>query len=115
VADSNFGGSIRIEITFRIASPIPKSVTFDSGARVSVVGGRHRGSIQGDAVVTRSGNVGKAVVTLPYLFAATSASRVEVSVFVGANQAAGQFTQLVRSIPLPANGASTVLKIDASL
>jgi hypothetical protein len=114
-ANANVGGTLRITTTFRIRSTIPQDVTFASGAQISVTSGRNTGSVQGSAAVTRNGNVGRATITLPYLFLATRPADMDVSVFVRANHAPGQLTQLVRKIPLPPNGASTVLNIEASL
>lgn len=110
------GGKITIETNFKIRSPIPQSATIEGGALISVVSGRYSGNVRGDAQVTRNGGTGKASITFKYLFAAASASApMTVTVFLGANTPTGEFTRIVQTIPLPADGADTLLKVDASL
>lgn len=114
-AEANIGGTLRIEVTFQIRSAIPPDATFSGYAMIGVRSGRNSGNVARAAKITRSGDVGKAVVMLRYLFLATQPANMNVWVSVGANRGGGPSFRLTRNVPLPADGASTVMKIDASL
>jgi hypothetical protein len=71
----------------------------------------------GQVTVTRSGNTGTISVTFSYIFTALQASEtVTVQVSFSTQQPPSfPFAQVSKTIPLPADGATTVVKLPAAL
>jgi hypothetical protein len=110
VVPINRKGTLVVTGTVAIDPSVPPTASFFVSVSATATDVTYATSVSRSAPMVRTGNSGKVVLKLPYVFTVTSPSDV-VTINFQMSSSTGEIVSLTETIPLPANGATTAVAI----
>jgi hypothetical protein len=108
-------GTLVVEVSTSLAA-IPNGQQVLAFVSANLSDARYQNGVGTSGALKRSGDTAKASFSMPYLFTALNASEtVTVSIQLATQKVPYPTTILTKEIPLPANGAKTVVTFPAAL
>jgi hypothetical protein len=109
-------GVLVIQFTAQLEASIPQDALLEADGSVALSDATYSYSIAAVATAKRSGHTAKATIRMPYKFAvASTADSLTIRSLITARADPTHFQDMTRSIPLPADGATTTITFDAHL
>jgi hypothetical protein len=109
-------GTIVIQFTAQLEASIPQDAILEADGSLAVSDTTFSYSIAAVTTAKRSGHTAKATIRMPYKLAVASpADSLTIRSLITARADPTHFQDMTRTIPLPADGATTTITFDAHL
>ena len=106
-------GILKVWTRLQSGSGIPNGTTVSISVSVTVIDPSYSNTAQYSGSATLWGGKTNLMVTMPYLW--TLSSGTSVSITVNASTNAGAYSFLSKTITVPANGATTLVTLEAGI
>lgn len=109
-------GTVTIDATIAVGKDVPANAVISATGGVGETGstGNH-GASRSTTVTFTPGKTAHATIVLPYTWTVTKGALVSVALRVSTNDQTVPYAVLTRAIPLPDNGATTTVEMDAAI
>lgn len=113
---TTISGTITINATIAVGKDVPANAVMTATGDVGERGntGNH-GASRSTTVTFTPGKTAHATFVLPYTWTVTKGALVSVALTVSTNDQTVPYAALTRAIPLPSNGATTTVEMDAAI